>query len=888
MILVFYNLQIHNTLNPQSNPALLYRHRFFGEISKPQLSKSLPTKNCANKLNVSNLNCLLLNPTSLNNKSDELDALIAVHAPQIMFFTETWFDNSSAPHKHNYDLYRSDRPTRGGGVAIYISSALKSTESHFDILNSKLCEQIWSIVEYNSLKFLLGCIYRPPVQDFNAITAITNSLNFASSLVRNKTVNGLLIAGDFNFPNIVWKDSSVSKTPSSSSLNELAHIFTSSIESNLLYQAIDRPTFQLDLGALTNTLDLVITDSPERVSNFQFFEPICRIKGHLTITWEFNLPNYPKLPHASFKPTYNFKKGNYVKIVNEINNFDWLSCFNKLNINQFYDVFAREFSSWCSKFIPLKKTSTIISKNNNLWIDSTLRKSIRHQHRLWYQNIASSWGVRTLVDEFTKLRSSNKKSLRSSKKDYEKMLANKSKTDPKLIYAYVRSKSNIKGQIRALKDLNGVCHTDAFSLATLLNKQFSSVFSAVDNQPLPTFDTRTNEICDETPVLRLITCEHITQLIHKLDSNKSAGIDGINPFFLKKCLPNIALPIMLIFKRSILDESLPDCWKLANVTPIHKKGSKYLCENYRPISLTSILCKLLEKIIKTALFGHLYQHRLLCKNQHGFVSRKACSTNLLETSDMLTYSLAKGLGVDLILLDFAKAFDKVSHEFLIHKLRCYGISGKLLSWIKNFLFLRKQRVILGEGESDWSEVLSGVPQGSVLGPLLFIIYINDMPDKIKSNVLLYADDSKLISTIRDSRDNLSLQADIDHLINWSVTWKMSLNFEKCKTMHFGPSNPKFVYTMADRSGVVHSLEQTSCERDLGIKISDNGKWQDQCSAAASKANQMLTMLARSFSCRHQEIWIKLYMSLVRPHLDFAAPVWSPNSLADSQMVEKIQ
>ena len=237
-------------------------------------------------------------------------------------------------------------------------------------------------------------------------------------------------------------------------------------------------------------------------------------------------------------------------------------------------------------------------------------------------------------------------------------------------------------------------------------------------------------------------------MIDRLDTNRANGFDAINAYVLKKCSPQIATPIDFLFRRSINDAKLPDSWKLANVTPIFKKGSKTIPSNYRPISLTSVLCKMLEKIIKLAILSHLYTHNLISPAQHGFVHKKACVSNLLVASDLISHSLAKGLAVDVVFLDFAKAFDKVSHQLLMLKLEKYGISGRLLDWLKNFLFMRKQRVVLGDSFSDWTEVVSGVPQGSVLGPLLFIIFINDMQTSIRSKLLLYFDDSKLISVIR--------------------------------------------------------------------------------------------------------------------------------------------
>jgi hypothetical protein len=193
---------------------------------------------------------------------------------------------------------------------------------------------------------------------------------------------------------------------------------------------------------------------------------------------------------------------------------------------------------------------------------------------------------------------------------------------------------------------------------------------------------------------------------------------------------------------------------------------------------------------------HLYSNDLVSVHQHGFVRKKACVTNLLESLDSISCSLAYKKWVDVILLDFAKAFDKVPHKRLVHKLEAYGITGCLLEWVKDFLRARKQRVVLGNHLSEWEHVASGVPQGSVLGPLLFVIYTNDLPESVKFfPCKLYADDSKILAEIKDESDALKLQQDIDSIVNWSDTWLMRLNYEKCKVMDSGKRNPGHKYKM---------------------------------------------------------------------------------------------
>ena len=258
-------------------------------------------------------------------------------------------------------------------------------------------------------------------------------------------------------------------------------------------------------------------------------------------------------------------------------------------------------------------------------------------------------------------------------------------------------------------------------------------------------------------------------------------------------------PLAIIYQK-LLDEGVcPNEWKNANVTPIHKKGDRTDPSNYRPVSLTSQVCKVLESIIVDKITEHLTKNDLLNDAQHGFREGRSCLTNLLETLEQWTEIIDEGDAVDVAYLDFRKAFDLVSHEHLIYKLSKYGIKGKLLEWIKDFLKDRTQRVVIRGTASSPRKVTSGVPQGSVLGPLLFLIFINDLPLGLLSALSLFADDSKLFSRIvkskkKGKKSNINgsaiLQNDLNAVLEWANKWRMEFNVDKCKIMHLGHNIPK--------------------------------------------------------------------------------------------------
>ena len=288
----------------------------------------------------------------------------------------------------------------------------------------------------------------------------------------------------------------------------------------------------------------------------------------------------------------------------------------------------------------------------------------------------------------------------------------------------------------------------------------------------------------------------------------------MHPKFLKETANKIAEPLTRIFQKSIETRKTPNIWKLANVTPLYKKGPTQQVTNYRPISLTSIICKSMEKCANASLMNHMESNQLFTNDQHGFRKGRSCITQLIEVMEDWTEHLDNHNSVDAIYLDFQTAFDTVPHHRLITKLKAYGISGNILEWIKNFLSECKQKVMLNGSNSKWTDVTSGIPQMSVLGPFLFTIYINDLPDVVQNVAKLFADDTKLYAAVNNTNDEIKLQGDIDKLMQWSKDWLLTLNKSKCKHIHFGPPNNAKYQMGGD------IFTQSTEEKDLGITIDE--------------------------------------------------------------------
>ncbi len=375
----------------------------------------------------------------------------------------------------------------------------------------------------------------------------------------------------------------------------------------------------------------------------------------------------------------------------------------------------------------------------------------------------------------------------------------------------------------------------------------------------------------------------IANLLMNINPYKAIGPDGIHPHVLHEII-GFAKPLLILYQQSFNTATLPKDWTDANICALHKKGARTDPNNYRPVSLTSHVIKTFERLILYHIRDYCSDYNILSCNQHGFQAGKSCLTNLLHCLNDWTVSIDKQPkeGTDIIYTDFQKAFDCVQHKRLLFKLSKYGINGKLLHWIESFLTLRRQRVLLNGTPSDWEKVLSGVPQGTIIGPILFLFFINDLPDVVDCKVMLFADDAKLYSTIKNEDDCLDLQSDLDCLVDWSNDWLLKFNKKKCVVLRIKKSID-FDYVIDN-----HILLEVSEQSDLGITISNDLKPSKHISNVAAKANQRLGMIRRCFTNHSSEVIGPLYRAIVRPIIEYNSTVWNPWLLKDKNKLDKVQ
>ena len=429
---------------------------------------------------------------------------------------------------------------------------------------------------------------------------------------------------------------------------------------------------------------------------------------------------------------------------------------------------------------------------------------------------------------------------------------------------------------------NGVTATNPKELANLFSAYFRSVYIQPDNIQ---YDSRV-PIHNDINVCNVFVDSNIVfNILIDLDVNKGAGPDMIPPVFLCNCSPTLAVPLSYIYNLSLSTGVFPATWKFANITALFKNGSRNEVSNYRPISGLSCAAKVLEKIVTKVVFDSF--HSGISIYQHGFFSGRSCHTNLSVFSNFLATSLDAGMQVDAIYFDFQKAFDRVNHQILLHKLELHGIGPPLLSWFKSYLENRIQVVNIAGVMSDEIHVSSGVPQGSHLGPVLFLLFINDLCEVfVHSRFLFFADDLKIYNIVKNTDDCHLLQSDINRLTRWCTANMMQLNTSKCKVISF---SRKKIPTLFDYTIDESEILRVTTVNDLGVLFDSELRFVNHVDWIVSKAFRMLGFIMRQCcEFKNVEVLKTLYFSLVRSHLDYCCMIWSPIYRTHVTRIERVQ
>ena len=373
-------------------------------------------------------------------------------------------------------------------------------------------------------------------------------------------------------------------------------------------------------------------------------------------------------------------------------------------------------------------------------------------------------------------------------------------------------------------------------------------------------------------------------ILDKLDEFKVSSPDNVPSIFYKRLSSIISLPLSILFNKSLREGVYPSAWKISNVTPVYKSGKKSDVCNYRPISILSAASKVFERIIFNKVYNHVRD--FITPAQHGFVTGKSTLTNLLEFATQITDSILNGGQLDVIFTDFSKAFDHVPHGLLLLKIQNFGIKSNMLRWFRSYLSGRTQVVTIGGGRSNGFTPSSGVPQGSILGPLMFLLFINDLPDVFSSTCSLFADDNKLFRKIENAADGVCLQSDISSFSMWCVDNELSLNPKKCSVLSITnkPQPIDYNYYIDD-----NTIDKKPSKLDLCVKFNTKHSFNDHFNEVTKKCYQLIGFLFRSTQhFKRPESLIKLYYAYVRSRLEYCSTVWNPYYDKYKEQLEKVQ
>lgn len=810
-----------------------------------------------------NFSLVHYNIQSVLNKLDIIEPELSSF--DIIALTETWLNNSVSTDDLLFTNFQSpfrrDRVGDShGGVMVYVKHDIPCKRRHD--LELLTVECLWLEIAVKSKKMLIGTFYRPP----NSSPTILSDIESSIGLAIDTGIPDIVITGDFNF-NVL--------NPASNAK------ITSICQQYNLHQLITEPTNFTEFSS--TIIDLILVSNLHSIEMSGVGEPFLLqdTRYHCPV---FSIFSFKKSLVKTFsREIWLYERGDYEQLRQKVHNFNWNS-IKHTDIDIYTSAFTDQLLNMAKECIPNK---TVRVRPHDLpWMNGSIRKIMRKRNRSYRKYKQNK--TKNKYEAYKHLRNEVTKLLRQSKRNYLDSLASKLKSSNfssseywKTLKSFIKPASNT-----AIPPLlhDGNYYSESSDKADILNDFFIQQTDIDDsNNTLP------DDIFLENNALSNIvtTPDEVKSVLQNLKLGKSSGPDNINNKLLKELANQLSIPLCDIFNSSLHSSTCPNMWKQAHVTPIYKKDNPSLAANYRPISLLSTIGKVLERIIHKHMFNFFNNNNIITCLQSGFLPGDSSVNQLVSLYNTFCRALDDGKEVRAIFCDISKAFDRVWHRGLLYKLKRAGIKGPLLAWLSNYLSNRKQRVVLPGGSSRWQFIKAGVPQGSILGPLLFLLYINDIVSDIHSSIRLFADDTSLYIIV-DNPDAAArtLNTDLDTIHNWAETWLVKFNPSKSESLLVSRKSARNVHPPLFMNNQI--IPEVTSHKHLGIFLAKDGTWHEHIDFIISKAWQRVNVMRKLKFLIDRDSLNKIYTSFIRPVLEYADVVWDNCSQYELNAIEKIQ
>lgn len=815
---------------------------------------------------------------------------------------ETWLhpshNNEEFIHE-KYNVFRKDRKNtnvdaqRGGGVLLAINKKFDCEEVSFPEI--KHIEAICIRVTFESSHLYIYSLYIRNRTNVEPDITTNRYADHVKALTVLNTMcsptDTIIVLGDFNLPSVNWLSDEHSAINSSNDYGYIPIIGQSDSADTKISVHTTSSLIEMGLHQMCNfknksgnILDLIYTNTPELLSvdraELTLFPDCMRDPAHNAILCTFECAPLAHNSTTNEMPRFCFRKANFDELNETLGAINFSDMFIDKNVDQmvesFYDTLHNVFEHHVPQATP---------KINNIpvWYDKkllNLRNVRNREHKKLQLRRVSD--INYSDAKFINAKNDFESYQKELYTEYVKKLAHDRHNNPKMFWRYINGKRSSNSLPTKLKYNDKTATTDT-EKANLFAEFFSSVYvDHKDNTDIRSFIHNRNDSGFNN---FRVNEEAVYNIAMGLDLSKGCGPDNIPPILIKKCAETLCAPLTMIYSKSIKDCVYPDKWKVGQITPIFKSGSKSDVSNYRGVNVLSNFAKMFEYVIYNQLKLIIFPR--LSKTQHGFMPNRNIATNLLELTSVIYSAFEKRCQVDVFYADIKKAFDTVNQILLLLKMANFPLANSILKWFLSYFENRRQLVKVGSSKSSTFNVPSSVGQGSVLGPLLFLIFFDDSDsDLLDSLVFNFADDKKIVQVISDPNDTQILQNSINKFIKWCNNNDLSVNVMKCSVMTFSTKNNTIHanYYIND-----NQILRVYSARDLGVIFDSKLSFASHIEYVTNKAHTILAFVKRHcYKTFNSDIAKMLYYALVRSIIEFANMVWSPHQAKYISALESIQ